>query len=70
MSATAAPGPAWLQRCSGRRRASALPQLGFPTRRDEEWRFTNVSPIAETPFRRAAREDSTLTPDASGAVHL
>ena len=26
---------------------------GFPTVRDEEWRFTNVSPIAATPFGRA-----------------
>ena len=23
---------------------------GFPTTRDEEWRFTNVAPIADTPF--------------------
>jgi Fe-S cluster assembly protein SufD len=27
--------------------------LGFPTTRDEEWRFTSVSPIAETPFTLA-----------------
>ncbi len=26
---------------------------GFPTTRDEEWRFTNVAPIAETAFVRA-----------------
>ncbi len=26
-------------------------QLGFPGRRDEEWRFTNVAPIAQTAFR-------------------
>ena len=26
---------------------------GFPTTRDEEWRFTNVAPIADTPFVRA-----------------
>jgi len=25
-------------------------QLGFPTLRQEEWRFTNVGPIARTPF--------------------
>ena len=24
--------------------------LGFPTLRQEEWRFTNVGPIARTPF--------------------
>ena len=27
--------------------------LGFPTVRDEEWRFTNVGPVAATPFERA-----------------
>jgi Fe-S cluster assembly protein SufD len=26
-------------------------EVGFPTLRDEDWRFTNVSAIAETPFR-------------------
>jgi Fe-S cluster assembly protein SufD len=25
--------------------------LGFPTLKDEDWRFTNVGPIARTPFR-------------------
>ena len=28
-------------------------ELGFPTTRDEEWRFTNVSPIARTQFSAA-----------------
>jgi Fe-S cluster assembly protein SufD len=27
--------------------------LGFPTTRDEEWRFTNVAPIADTAFAEA-----------------
>ncbi|MGH9734770.1 MAG: Fe-S cluster assembly protein SufD [Candidatus Acidiferrales bacterium] len=26
-------------------------QVGFPAARDEDWRFTNISAIAETPFR-------------------
>ncbi len=26
-------------------------ELGFPTTRDEDWRFTNVSPIARLPFK-------------------
>ncbi|MEX2116878.1 MAG: Fe-S cluster assembly protein SufD [Bacteroidota bacterium] len=26
-------------------------ELGFPTTRHEEWKFTNVTPIARTPFR-------------------
>jgi len=28
-------------------------ELGFPTTRDEEWRFTNVAPIARTEWRRS-----------------
>ncbi len=29
---------------------SCFDRLGFPTTRLEEWRFTNIAPIAETPF--------------------
>jgi Fe-S cluster assembly protein SufD len=41
--------PAWLHtlRQEGFARFS---ETGFPTRHDEDWRFTNVSPIANTPF--------------------
>jgi len=28
-------------------------ETGFPTTRDEDWRFTNVSPIVQTPFHLA-----------------
>ena len=44
--------PSWLRdlRSRGVARFSAL---GFPTVRQEEWRFTNVAPIAETAFRLA-----------------
>jgi Fe-S cluster assembly protein SufD len=45
-------GPRWLQDLR-ERGASRFSALGFPTVRDEEWRFTNVSPIATTEFRRA-----------------
>ena len=31
--------------------------MGIPTTRDEEWRFTNVAPIADTPFVRGACRD-------------
>jgi Fe-S cluster assembly protein SufD len=42
--------PAWLAdlRKAGMERFS---ELGFPTLRDEDWRFTNVAPIARLPFR-------------------
>src|ERR1700726_4769915 len=28
-------------------------EVGFPTMRDEDWRFTNIAAIAQTPFRLA-----------------
>ena len=44
--------PAWL---TGLRRAAfrRFEDLGFPTTRHEEWRFTNVKRIAETEFALA-----------------
>ena len=41
--------PAWL-RDLRRSAAAAFEKMGFPTTRDEEWRFTNVAPIAGTRF--------------------
>ena len=45
-------GPRWLQDLRDRG-ASRFAALGFPTVRDEEWRFTNVAPIAAAEFRPA-----------------
>src|SRR6266542_3702966 len=45
--------PAWLKAV----RESAInrfAELGFPTTRNEEWKYTNVAPIARTPFRPAS----------------
>jgi Fe-S cluster assembly protein SufD len=44
--------PAWLKTMRARAR-ECFEQAGFPSTRQEEWRFTNVSPIATTPFRLA-----------------
>jgi Fe-S cluster assembly protein SufD len=41
--------PAWL-RDMRRGAAAAFGKLGFPTTKHEAWRFTNVAPIADTPF--------------------
>ena len=30
---------------------SRFAELGFPTTNDEDWRFTNVAPIARLPFK-------------------
>ena len=43
-------GPRWLQDLRDRG-ASRFAALGFPTVRDEEWRFTNIAPIAAAEFR-------------------
>ena len=44
--------PAWL-RDARRSAADAFGRMGLPTTRDEEWRVTNVAPIADTPFAAA-----------------
>jgi Fe-S cluster assembly protein SufD len=51
-------GPRWLQDLRDRA-ASRFATLGFPTVRDEDWRFTNVAPLASIEFRTAA--PATLT---------
>src|SRR5262245_9516526 len=32
---------------------SAFGEMGFPTTKDEEWKYTNVAPIAKTSFIRS-----------------
>jgi len=63
-------GSRWLQDLRDHA-ASRFVELGFPSVRDEEWRFTNVAPIASSEFRIAphARLDGNvlstfLYPDA------
>ncbi len=48
----AAAGPSWL---TPLRKAafSRFDEVGFPTRHDEEWRFSNPATLAETPFQLA-----------------
>jgi Fe-S cluster assembly protein SufD len=55
-------GPRWLQDLRDRGAARFL-ALGFPTVRDEEWRFTSVTPIASAEFQLAGPapvDDQTL----------
>lgn len=52
LDAAAGRDPAWMHRL----RADAFArfrELGFPTPQDEEWRYTDVAPIARTAFRPA-----------------
>jgi Fe-S cluster assembly protein SufD len=46
-------GPEWLQTIRAAARAG-FAERGFPTRRDEEWRYTPVAAIAETDFQLAS----------------
>jgi len=66
-------GPAWL----GQMRREAygrFAELGFPTTKDEEWKYTNVGPIAKTRFERgpagAARAGKDLLPDLGCSTRL
>jgi len=55
----AAGAPAWLREI--REGAIArFAELGFPTMKQEEWRFTSVAPIAETRFTLASAARSPL----------
>ena len=46
--------PAWLKEIRSAALA-AFAELGFPTTHQEEWRFTSVAAITDTPFALAAR---------------
>jgi len=45
--------PAWLQSVH-RAGAARFTELGFPTLRHEDWRYTNVAPLTQLPFHPAA----------------
>ncbi|MCI0748215.1 MAG: Fe-S cluster assembly protein SufD [Verrucomicrobia subdivision 3 bacterium] len=57
--------PQWIGqlRKSGMARFS---EIGFPTLRDEDWRFTNVAPIARLPFRPLLQPVRGDLPDPTG----
>ena len=41
--------------------ARRFAELGFPTPREEEWRFTNVAPIAKLQFAQASEAARSLS---------
>jgi Fe-S cluster assembly protein SufD len=47
--------PAWLSKIRGEAFARFM-SLGFPSMKNEEWKYTNVGPIAKVPFRPANEE--------------
>jgi Fe-S cluster assembly protein SufD len=59
--------PTWLREI----RAAALArfaELGFPTTRQEDWRFTSVEPIAATPFVSASARGAPPRSPVPGAL--
>jgi Fe-S cluster assembly protein SufD len=61
-------GPRWLQDLRDRG-AARFAALGFPTVRDEEWRFTNISPIANTEFVAATESAAVTSHSLRGVVY-
>src|SRR5688500_10813159 len=58
-------GQPWLEKMR-KAAMAAFEQVGFPTTRDEEWRVTNVAPIARTPFKLAEAGDVSAAREAVG----
>ncbi len=48
--------PLWLRQLRGEG-WSVFSSKGFPTTRDEDWRFTSLAPLTRTAFRRAAANE-------------
>jgi Fe-S cluster assembly protein SufD len=68
-TALAAGGPSWLRDIRDAAAARFL-ELGLPTTKHEEWKYTNVSPIAKTVFEPAGSEPSPLTADQAASVQF
>jgi Fe-S cluster assembly protein SufD len=61
--------PQWINRI----RTAAFDRfvdLGFPTARLEDWKYTNVAPVAKIPFRRAGQTWGTLPVESFEAFTL
>lgn len=61
--------PSWLHpfRKAGMARFA---ELGFPTLKQEDWRFTNVAPIAELPFHSVTQSQAAVTPETVASFAL
>ena len=61
-------GPRWLQDLR-ERGAERFAALGFPSVREEEWRFTPVTPIASAEFQLASEAATLTESDLAGYVY-
>jgi Fe-S cluster assembly protein SufD len=53
-------GPSWLTRVR-KKAIERFDKLGFPTLRNEEWRFTNLAPLTKVPFHLPSAEGENLS---------
>ncbi len=67
LSARAGRPPAWL-RDLRERGFARFGEVGFPTTKDEDWRFTNISAISQTSFEMAAQ--ASISADALRPFHI
>jgi Fe-S cluster assembly protein SufD len=58
--ADAGGSPPWLRTIRDAARAQAV-QVGFPTTRQEEWKFTNMAPVLQLPLHPAAKAGAKIT---------
>ena len=58
---TPAFGPEWLRTARSAAFARFM-ERGYPTTKEEDWKFTNVAPIAATEFRRVT-DGPRVTPE-------
>jgi Fe-S cluster assembly protein SufD len=65
--AASRPGPPWLQKLR-RSGVAAFERLGFPSTYDEEWRFTNLAPLARTAF--ALPHDEVSLAERTAALEM
>jgi Fe-S cluster assembly protein SufD len=56
-------GPSWVHRIR-KAALSRFATLGFPTTREEEWKYTSVAPIARIAFKPAVAEPDGLTKES------
>ncbi len=62
-------GPVWVQEIR-RAAISRFAELGFPTTRDEEWKYTSVDPIAKVRFRLPERGLNGITAETLTSTTL
>src|SRR4030095_2542707 len=60
-------GPGWLRKLREAGIAS-FEKLGFPTARNEDWKYTNVAPLAATVFERAQHRGNDKKEVAADAI--